>query len=36
LEPLAKKGELIDFAPSVLSLLRRPVPAQMAGKALFE
>jgi hypothetical protein len=36
LEALAKKGELIDFAPSVLRLLRRPVPAQMAGKALFQ
>jgi hypothetical protein len=35
LEALAKKGELIDFAPSVLSLLRRPVPMQMAGNALF-
>ena len=36
LEAVAKKGELIDFAPSVLSLLRRPVPAQMVGKALFQ
>jgi len=36
LEPLAKKGELIDFAPSVLSLLRRPVPAQMRGRVLFQ
>jgi hypothetical protein len=36
LEALAKKGELIDFAPSVLSLLRRPVPAQMAGNVLFQ
>jgi hypothetical protein len=35
LEALAKKRELIDFAPSVLSLLRRAVPTQMAGNALF-
>jgi hypothetical protein len=36
LEPLAKKGELIDFAPTVLSLLCRPVPAQMQGRVLFQ
>ena len=35
-EALAKKGELIDFAPSVLNLLCRPVPAQMQGRILFQ
>jgi hypothetical protein len=36
LEALAKKGELIDFAPSVLSLLCHPVPAYMQGRVLFQ
>jgi hypothetical protein len=30
----AKTFELIDFAPSALSLLCRPVPAQMQGRVL--
>jgi len=35
-EALAKKGELIDFAPSILNLLCRPVPAQMQWRILFQ
>jgi hypothetical protein len=31
-----QKGELIEFAPSVLSLICRPVPAQMKGRILFQ
>jgi hypothetical protein len=32
----ADAGELIDFAPTVLSLLGRPVPAAMKGRPLVE
>ena len=36
-EPLAKKGELIDFAPYMVNLLCRPVPARVEeGRILFQ